>query len=158
MGMYCEVYRVPAATAERLVDEPSGLIEIMSDLEGADDALSLEKSWHGLHYVLTGTADEGAPPLNFLLAGGSPLGDEEAQRLITADQVKAIAAALKPIGEQEFAARFDPAALDEAGVYPQIWDEPLDDLLEEYSGYFQQLKSLVVRAADSNSGLLVVIG
>lgn len=158
MGMYCEVYRVPAATAERLVDEPSGLIEIMSDLEGPEDAVSLEKSWHGLHYVLTGTADEGSPPLNFLLAGGTPLGDDDSERLIAADQVQAIAAALQPIGEQEFAARFDPAALDEAGAYPGIWDEPLEELLEEYSGYFRELKPLVKRAADSNSCLLVTLG
>ena len=32
-----------------------------------------EKSWHGIHYLLTGTAWEGDPPLNFLLAGGREL-------------------------------------------------------------------------------------
>src|SRR5829696_7547426 len=31
---------------------------------------NFEKSWHGLHFLLTGTAWEGEPPLNFLLAGG----------------------------------------------------------------------------------------
>ncbi len=29
-----------------------------------------EKSWGGLHYLLTGTAWEGEPPLNFLMGGG----------------------------------------------------------------------------------------
>jgi hypothetical protein len=157
MSMNCEVYRVPAATIERLVGESSGLIEILSDLDGPEDALSLEKSWHGLHFVLTGSAAESDPPLNFLVAGGQPLGGGE-ERLISATDVQLIAAELTKISEQEFAARFDLATLDAADVYPRIWDEPLDDLLDEYFDYFQELKSLVQRAADSNSGLLVAMG
>lgn len=158
MGMYCEVYRVPAATVERLADEAAGLIEIMSDLEGPDDAVSLEKSWHGLHFVLTGSADVGSPPLDFLIAGGTRLDGEGAERLIAPADVRQIAAALAKITEQEFAARFDCAAMDGAGVYPRIWDEPFDGLLDEYFNRFTELKSLVTRAAESNSGLLVTLG
>jgi hypothetical protein len=157
MSMNCEVYRVPAATVERLIGESSGLIEILSDLDGPEDALSLEKSWHALHFVLTGSAAEGEPPLSFLVAGGEPLGDGE-ERLISAADVKEIAAEIEKITEQEFAARFDLAALDAADVYPRIWDEPLEDLLDEYFDHFQELKSLVKRAADSGSALLVTMG
>ncbi len=32
-----------------------------------------EKSWGGPHYLLTGTAWEGEPPLNFLMGGGRDL-------------------------------------------------------------------------------------
>lgn len=158
MSMNCEVYRVPAATIERLVGESSGLIEIMSDLDGPEDAVSLEKSWHGLHFVLTGSAADGEPPLNFLVAGGDPLNGDGAERLISAANVQTIAAELQKISAQEFAARFDLAALDAADVYPRIWDEPLEDLLDEYFDYFQELKSLVERAADSNAALLVTMG
>lgn len=155
--MICEVYRVPPAAVERLVDDASGLIEIMSDLEGPDDLVSLEKSWHGLHFVLTGTADEGAPPLNFLLVGGRSLDGSDGERLIAPAEVRAIAAAIEPISAQEFVARFDLSKLDEAGVYPQIWDEPLDELSAEYFDYFSELKGLVKRAAKSGSALLVVL-
>jgi hypothetical protein len=41
-----------------------------------DDAsgrlLRLEKSWHGLHYLLTGSARGGKEPLCFLDQGGRP--------------------------------------------------------------------------------------
>jgi len=158
MGMNCDVYRVPAETVQRLADESGGLIEIMSDLEGPDDALSLEKSWHGLHFVLTGTAEAGSPPLDFLVAGGQSLDGQGAERLIAPADVRSIAAAFENISAQEFAGRFDLAAMDEAGVYPRIWDEPLEDLLGEYFDYFKELKSLVQRAAASNSGLLLTMG
>src|SRR5215217_4265180 len=34
---------------------------------------NFEKSWHGLHFLLTGSDWEGEPPLNFLLAGGTEI-------------------------------------------------------------------------------------
>src|SRR5688500_6275073 len=43
--------------------------------EGEGLTTDLDKAWHGIHYLLTGTAWEGAEPLNFLVAGGRPVGD-----------------------------------------------------------------------------------
>lgn len=37
----------------------------------------MDKAWHGIHYLLTGTAWEGDPPLNFLVTGGREVGTEE---------------------------------------------------------------------------------
>ena len=39
--------------------------------------LDLDKAWHGLHFLFTGTAWEGTEPANFLLSGGIDLGDDE---------------------------------------------------------------------------------
>ena len=34
------------------------------------DELEVDKAWHGLHFLLTGTAWEGDFPLNFIVSGG----------------------------------------------------------------------------------------
>src|SRR5215203_4027303 len=45
--------------------------EIPSPVEEID----LDKSWHGIHYLLTKTAWAGEPPLSFLVLGGAEVGD-----------------------------------------------------------------------------------
>src|SRR5688572_3319747 len=47
--------------------------------EPSDRELGLEKSWHGLHYLFTGTAWEGELPGSFLLKGGEDIGDEDSE-------------------------------------------------------------------------------
>lgn len=39
--------------------------------DGPDEEwLTLEKSWHALHYLLNGTVDKAAPPLGNTIMGG----------------------------------------------------------------------------------------
>ena len=49
---------------------PSGEAFALADGEGL--STDLDKAWHGIHYLLTGTAGEGRPPLNLPRLGGSP--------------------------------------------------------------------------------------
>jgi hypothetical protein len=65
---------------ERILDNPSLVLRVVApdDAETGEDDLTLseqelitcdlDKSWHGIHYLLTGSAWEGSPPLNFLRA------------------------------------------------------------------------------------------
>ena len=145
----------------QLVADPGSVHEVLESLEGSDSALSLEKSWHGLHFALTGTAWEGPPPLNFLAGGGVPIGDEDVgygpARILDPAGVAAFHAALEAFSEADFDRNFDPANLAEAEIYPQIWDEPLEDLKDEYDEYLQEMRAHVRRAADSGQALLVAI-
>src|SRR3990167_6610036 len=50
------------------------------DLElGSDEVTTwdMDKAWHGAHFVLTETAWEGKPPLDFLVRGGREIGRSE---------------------------------------------------------------------------------
>ena len=57
------------------------------------EQLDVDKAWHGLHFLLTGTADGGAEPASYLLTGGEELGDDEdvQARLLRPAQVRALA-------------------------------------------------------------------
>jgi hypothetical protein len=38
-----------------------------------------------------------------------------------------------------------------------IWDEPLDELLQEYAWYLEQLRNHVHRAAEGRQALLIAL-
>ncbi len=48
-------------------------------------------------------------------------------------------------------------ALSDADINPQIWDEPIEDLKQEYVGYLQEMKAHVRRASKSGQALMVSI-
>src|SRR5262245_10746703 len=156
MGMYCDVYAVTPDEVKRLAADPGVTLRF-----AGSRAVSLEKSWHGLHYLLTGSAWEGELPLGFLLAAGTPVGDDLGYgpaRLFLAGEVRQIGTALSKGSDDELWARFDPEEMEAGEIYPGVWDESEEDLREEYVGYFRELKRLVHEANAGGLGLLVLIG
>lgn len=128
---------------------------------GEVEATDLDKAWHGIHFMLTGTAWEGVPPLNFLMHGGAVIGDVEVgyvpARGMTAAEVKAVAGALAGIDEAFMRARFDPAQMTQLDIYPGIWDrDPAEDDSFDYCmEYFGEIRTFVTRAAERGAGLII---
>jgi len=161
MSMICELFLVPEATAKNLNADPTGIHDVLESVGGSEDVVSLEKSWHGLHFALTGTAWEGQPPLNFLASGGTPIGDEDVgygpARLLDPAGVAALHAALSQLTDEQFERSFDLAGLEREEIYPSIWDEELEELMEEYGHYLQEFKQIAKRGAESGQALIVAI-
>jgi len=88
--------------------------------------LSLDKAWHGVHYVLCGQAEPGTALLSQAVLGGVPLGDDDEgfsgygpARYFTVEQVAEISQALsRPESESEAAARFDTTRMSHLQIYP----------------------------------------
>jgi hypothetical protein len=125
------------------------------DLGPAGD---FEKSWHGLHYLLTGTSSEGEPPLNFLMGGGRELELEDGESpLLTHNfaDTRRIADALARLGDEEVRSRVDPAEMKRLEIYPEIWDNPenVEYLVQEV----RRLRETVSAVASRGLGLLVSI-
>jgi hypothetical protein len=159
MGMYCGV---SAASSADLHQQSAGTHFVKGTFGSGTataDAVSLEKAWHGLHYLLTGEVWEGTGPLAFLLAGGEPLdGDEEATRWFTPEETRAIHQALSGVSDHVLWSRFDADEMEQQEIYPGIWDEDEEDLKDEYLTYFRELKQVVAAAAQSGRGLIIDIG
>jgi hypothetical protein len=92
----------------------------------ARPTLSLDKAWHGVHYVLCGEVEPGATLLSQAVLGGTALGDDDEgfsgygpARYFTPSQVAEITEALsRPDLEAEAAARFDPKRMSDLEIYP----------------------------------------
>jgi hypothetical protein len=161
MGMYCEISAASPEDIGQFSADPDSLGGLLRGGRTATaNSVSLEKAWHGLHYLLTGDVWEGQGPLAFLLAGGEQLGDEEESpvRWFTPDETSQIHRALSGITDDALWSRFDADAMEQQHVYPGIWDEDEADLKEEYLTYFHELKQVVAAAVQSRQGLIVTIG
>jgi hypothetical protein len=159
MGMYCEVSVAAREDVGDFSDEPASFAAAFGGVATANRA-SLEKAWHGLHYLLTGEVWEGNGPLAFLLAGGEEVGDDDESplRWFSPDEAREIHQALSSVSDSQLWSRFDAQDMENQQIYPGIWDEPESDLKDEYLEYFHQLKQVVASAVKSQQGLLVTIG
>ena len=131
--------------------------------DGEGDLGDLDKSWHGIHYLLTGTADESGTPLEFLVAGGTSVGDEDVgygpPRVFTSAETRAIAGALAAVTDEDLRSRFAPEAMMRAEIYPEIWDrDPKDDdTLGYLMEYLAILREAMTTVTSRGHGLLVVL-
>lgn len=113
---------IDADAAGDLLQEP-GQIEAFLDEDGPE--LDLERAWHGLHFLLSGSARETAGPRGAVL-GGRRLGEVNVgygpARLLSCAEVAAFDDLLQCTSEADFRARFDAQALTRADIYPNEWE------------------------------------
>lgn len=168
MSMIAIFRRLPHVDAARLVREPELLADYIDAEQppegfGESAEFDADKAWHAIHFLLTGTAWGGQPPLGFILRGGTQLGEDDIgrgpARAFSAPEVRSIADALEALPSVELAGRFDARALAAADIYPEIWhgapgvDDPRAFVLE----YYDALRSFVIDAAQRGEALLVYL-
>src|SRR6516165_8261013 len=89
-------------------------------------SVSIDKAWHGLHYLLCGAAEPAPGPLGQSVFGGTEIGEDQGYgpaRYFSPAQVVEIAAALRSPGlERDLHARFDAEAMTQIGIYPGVWE------------------------------------
>ena len=130
---------------------------------GEGSVTDLDKAWHGIHYLLTGTAWDGVPPLDALVSGGREIADIDvgngAPRTLTATETRAFANALATLSEAELRGRFAPAEMMKLEIYPEIWDrDPSeDDTLGYLLEYLTRLRECLAEAVAQDRGLVIML-
>lgn len=129
------VQLVPADLAE-FAEDPDGCIDRLTG-DGPEDParrLDLDKAWHAIHWLLTGSIRPDESLAAAAIMGGEPVGADLGYgpaRLLAAEQVQAVSRVLQDLSATALRFRFDPDAMAAAGVYPpDIWAEP--DVWSEY--------------------------
>jgi hypothetical protein len=167
MSLLGHVYLLPQDRIQALLDEPSTVFETIDRAYNEPSAgfVDLDKAWHCLHYLLTGSAQGGDPPLNFILNGGAPVGEEDVghgpARVFLPLQAAAVADALGKLSPTKLMARFDLKKLARLDVYPGGWDQldlRSDYELGYYLGPFGELQRVTRRAKEERLGMIVWIG
>lgn len=157
MGMVSTWWTATDEQIDELADDPSGINEVLRSW----DAFDLDKAWHGLHFLLTGTAEEVDGPAGFIIAGGDylshPDDDYLIVRTLNSEEVRAFDEVLSANPPERLVERFAPAALKAADVYPDIWDEG-EDALEYLMGEYEILRKGVREARERGVGLITYVG
>lgn len=160
MGMLWAARVMTAAEVDDLRADPDSVWDLIDEEEESDAFLDLDKMWHGVHWILTGTAWDAEGPLGQVILGGEEIGEDGGYgpaRLLTPEQVSDVAAALRAVSADELRARFDPAAMSAAGVYPDVWTETW--ILEQgLLPAVDQLRTFYAAAADGGAWVLQAIG
>ena len=166
MSMICTVRSLSDIDLLALLKSPDAIDGYLDDDGegfGSFEEYDVDKAWHGIHFLLTGTAWEGPPPLNFLVGGGTEVGDVDVgygpARGLRHSEVLKLAKALEPLSGSELRTRFDPARMIELEIYPTIWDRPLDedDTIGYLINFYDGLRSFVRSAATDGRALLVYL-
>ena len=151
-GVHFAVDR-PTLAALLLAEDPARRLALLDRLEAAWDDLWLcetDKAWPAIDRALATDAERF--PDSPLGAHELDVGPQVRASLLTASEVKALAAAVAPLGPPEFAAlyrRIDPAA----------HDQPLSGADLEYTwAWFLDLQDLLRRAADADRAVIFTVG
>ena len=149
-GLFDRLFKRPSSTA--LPDSPW--------LPAADhEAHDVDKAWHGIHFLLCGSLENGDEPLAFILNGGEIVGEEDIgygpARVFTSTGVAEIALALRHLDIDTLRASTRADALAEQDIYPDIWAET--DSLDYLFDHLIELRQFIERAHARGKGLLVYL-
>src|SRR5438067_13491335 len=144
---------------EQLLGAPTNVTRFLygADADGRERVV-LDKAWHAIHFALTGSRLGGDAPLNFLVSEGTPVGEVDVgygpARVLTSQQVRAIAAALQPLAPDDLARRVDLKQLDDEAIYPGNWQRNgigVDYVVSNY----RDMRTLIERLAEHGAGLIL---
>jgi Domain of unknown function (DUF1877) len=140
--------------------------QVLKELEGvgarlqdgpSEDGLRLEKSWHVLHYLLTGKTEEAPPPLGNAILGGQEIGEDRDYgrvRCLIPKQVREVAAALAKISKDDLVRRVDLRNMTAAKVIYPCRDQSEVELAQHY--YEHMARYYADAAANGNAMLLYI--
>jgi len=162
VGMLAVLQQMDADDIPEMLGDPKKVVAAIQHY-AEEDRVDLDKAWHGIHFLLTGTAWGGTPPLSYLVVGGENVCPVDMGygpvRLLRPPEVRAFAKALAGLDEGTLRSRFDPARMRELDIYPEIWDRPdeLEDSLAYLLDNFAMLRDFVGRASEAGRALLINI-
>ena len=167
MGM-CAIYQEVKEEDFKKLLESDDFFETIEELEEKDgtELCDIDKMWDALHFLLNGlSALYGDPQDNILsefIIGSKCFDDdsEEFARYIPTERVAEIANKLNEIDFQDYLKDFDMNKFAENGIYPDIWsyDEEREEIMEELSEHFDNLKEFYNEVAKNKNIVVVTIG
>lgn len=123
--------------------------------------LNIDKSWHGIHFLLTGRPHGGNPPHSLAILGGKEvpdLGDLMSfgpARKVSPEEVQEVTIALEVISVRDLLARYDLAEMLRHEIYAAGQD-PQED--QDYFGHFyQKMRIFYKNAAKKGNAVLVYL-
>ena len=166
MGM-CAIYQEVKEEDFKKLLESDDFFETIEELEEKDgtELCDIDKMWDALHFLLNGLSalygDHQDNILSEFIIGSKCFDDdsEEFTRYIPTERVAEIANKLNEIDFQDYLKDFDMNKFAENGIYPDIWkyDEEKEEIMEELSEHFENLKEFYNKVAKNKNIVVVTI-
>lgn len=126
-----------------------------------EHSVYLDKAWHGIHYLLTESAESNDSLASKVIMGGESIGPDfgygQAQ-LLTPEEVKEIARLLKGQPAEVLSKRYIPSQLKKAGIYPEvIWEREKDGALQYLLDNYKRLVAFYEKSAQNGYAVILSI-
>lgn len=161
--MVVQMRRCNSAMLAKLRASPDLVTDFVMPEEFEDIAegqlIDLDKAWHAIHFLLSGSADEAHMPEGALLAGqgiGEDVGYGPARILLPAE-VLAFAGYLGSKPDDFVERHLDFAKLHAADIYPSFWDRKDPHLIKYVADNFRALKAFVGNAAAAGDAIVQIL-
>lgn len=129
--------------------------------EVSDTEVDLDKAWHGIHFLLTGSVEPNGTLASKVIMGGENIGPDRGYgpaQLLTPAEVKAIAQLLDQTTPEMLRKRFNPKEMTQSGVSPAIiWERDGDEALSFVLNYYKKLVSFYKLAAERGQAVIFVL-
>lgn len=162
--MIANLLRVTNAELEEYLKD-SSLLEsrIYNDETDEEDPnlVDIDQSWDGIVFLLTGNSFENnTHPLANVLFSNQVIDEEQdlgygPGQYLTAEQVKELHEQIATISTDELKKRFDAGKMKEAGVFPDVWDNP--DTVDYLIEYFETIRDVYALAAKNDEAIITFI-
>lgn len=127
--------------------------------KGENLELDLDKAWHGIHFCLNKSADDGEFPFDFLVRGGKEVGKIEVgygpARIFTDKEVKKIWEAISHISTESLRKNYQPDQMESLEIYPGIWARDGEEAFSYLEENFNNLKKFLNQCVINNFGLAI---
>lgn len=137
--------------------------EIIFDDAYSENMIDVDKTWHAIHFILSGNAYESNDDnvLSQLVLGGAPVNEEDLgygpALLLDKNLVLQIAEALNAWDETLFRKKFNFKNMIANDIYPIIDGEDENDFYDYVWGYFNNLKTFIIESAEEGVNVITFI-
>lgn len=158
MGMVGCFAAVSANELERFQMDPDSLTSYLFPDEGDPPAvIDVDKAWHAIHFLLTGSAEDDGTVASLAVLGGTEIGEDLEYgpvRFLTSAEVQAVAEEIEQLNPEELTQRYRPDVMDEIAIYPQIWTRDGDEGLDYIREWYQEMRKFYLDARDREAAVL----
>lgn len=161
MGMVAYFTAANADKLDELRANPDTMGDFLFPNDGEDEpenTVDIDKSWHGIHFLLSRLVNEEDDPLALAVLGGEETGEDLGYgppRILEPEVVRRIALAMASVTQEQLDNAFDPGAMSEAGIYPDIWERDGREALEYLTHFFPKLSTFYQEAAKRGDGAVL---
>lgn len=139
---------------ENLLNLRLGHEEVNQEAKTIVPSIDLDKAWHGIHFLLTGTDEGGARPASSLLTGQEIDICSETILSLDSDEVKEFYEHIRNISSNELRLRYDQEIMAKLDIYPGYVDE---ERLDYFLSYYEILKDFIREVTSHNYALLLML-
>lgn len=163
MGMVWVARLASDTQVAQILQKPDDAYDFINSEGAYEDgsAIDLDKQWHAIHFLLTGSADVTSHPLSLIIGKFREIGPDNGYGsawLIPKEFLLAFDHALSALNEHDLAARYDPAAMVRDEVYiAESLEEEGPEGLEFLQEDIKRLRVFASKAAANSMNAFGVI-